>query len=83
MRKRCRTQGSQQSKQDRRSHKAPWVRFDRIVLATQPVNSALAVISLFIAQALDGIELGGVDGRHHAADHADQAENDRRHRQAA
>src|ERR1700736_3977930 len=37
----------------------------------------------FVAQALDGVEAGGVDGGDHAADDADQTQNDRRHNQAA
>src|ERR1700730_12095762 len=37
----------------------------------------------FVAQALDGVEAGGVDGGDHAADDADQTQNDRRHNQAS
>src|SRR6202049_4090847 len=37
----------------------------------------------FVAQALNGVEAGGVDGGGPAADDGDQTQNDRRHNQAA
>ncbi len=40
-------------------------------------------IFLLIPQAFDGVEAGGVDGGDHAADDADQAENDGGYTEAA
>ena len=55
------------------SFRVPVARLDRLRSEIQ--------VSLLVAQSFDGIEFGGLHGRHPAADHADNNENEGGHKQ--